>query len=121
MSESLGIWSGPEHARPHSVTCRIGAFCRAGIARRICVKPTDVPVERVALGFGEPLVGQVLADGHPVNPDDLATIASYITHTIRRSGNWVLDLSPPEAAPVTALNLAPGALFLGGRFDPYPG
>jgi len=42
------------------------------------------------------------ADGHPVDPDDLATIAPYITHTIRRFGDWVLDLSPPEAAPVTA-------------------
>src|SRR5271165_4836303 len=61
------------------------------------------------------------ADGHPVDPDDLATIAPYITHTIRRFGDWVLDLSPPEAVPVTALNLAPGALFPGGRFDPYPG
>ena len=61
------------------------------------------------------------ADGHPVDPDDLATIAPNITHTIRRFGDWVLDLSPPEAAPVTALNLAPGALFPGGRFDPYPG
>jgi hypothetical protein len=63
----------------------------------------------------------VAADGHPVDPDDLATIAPYITHTIRRFGDWVLDLSPPEAAPVTALNLAPGVLFPGGRFDPYPG
>jgi hypothetical protein len=53
------------------------------------------------------------ADGHPVDPDDLATIAPCITHTIRRFGDWVLDLSPPEAAPVTALNLAPGALFPG--------
>jgi hypothetical protein len=61
------------------------------------------------------------ADGHPVDPDDLATIAPYIIYTIRRFGDWVLDLSPPEAAPVTALNLAPGALFPGGRFDPYPG
>ena len=61
------------------------------------------------------------ADGHPVDPDDLATIAPYITHTIRRFGDWVLDLSPPEATPVTALNLAPGALFPGGRYDPYPG
>ena len=51
------------------------------------------------------------ADGHPVDPDDLATIAPYITHTIRRFGDWVLDLSLPEAAPVTALNLAPGVLF----------
>lgn len=61
------------------------------------------------------------ADGHPVDPDDLATIVPYITHTIRRFGDWVLDLSPPQALPVTALNLAPGALFPGGRFDPYPG
>jgi TnpA family transposase len=61
------------------------------------------------------------ADGHPVDPDDLATIAPYITHTVRRFGDWVLDLSPPEAAPVTALNLAPGALFPGGRLDRYPG
>ena len=26
------------------------------------------------------------ADGHPVDPDDLATIAPYIIHTIRRFG-----------------------------------
>ena len=60
------------------------------------------------------------ADGHPVDPDDLATIAPYITHTIRRFGDWVLDLSPPVAAPVTALNLAPGALFP-GPITPAPG
>ena len=47
----------------------------------------------------------------PVDPDDLATIAPYITQAIRRFGDWVLDLSLPEAAPVTALNLAPGVLF----------
>ena len=41
------------------------------------------------------------ADGHSIDPDDLATIAPDITHTIRRFGDWVLDLSPPEAAPVT--------------------
>ena len=38
------------------------------------------------------------ADGHSVDLDDLATIAPYITHTIRRFGDWVLDLFPPEAA-----------------------
>ena len=53
------------------------------------------------------------ADGHPVDPDDLATIAPYITHTIRRFGDWILDPFPPEAA---AVSLAPGALFPGGRF-----
>ena len=26
------------------------------------------------------------AEGHPVDPDDLATIAPYIIHTIRRFG-----------------------------------
>jgi TnpA family transposase len=51
------------------------------------------------------------ADGHPVDPDDLATISPHITHTIRRFGDWVLDLSPPEQQPVTRLDLLPGALF----------
>ncbi len=51
------------------------------------------------------------ADGHPVDPDDLATISPYITHTIRRFGDWVLDLSPPAQQPVTRLDLLPGALF----------
>jgi hypothetical protein len=36
------------------------------------------------------------AEGHPVDTDDLATITPYITHTIRRFGDWVLDLSPPK-------------------------
>lgn len=58
------------------------------------------------------------ADGHPVDPDDLATISPYITHTIRRFGDWVLDLSPPERQPVTALDLVPGALFPGGISSP---
>jgi TnpA family transposase len=52
-------------------------------------------------------------DGHPIDTDDLATISPYITHTIRRFGDWVLDLSPPDAAPVTRLDLVPGALFPG--------
>ena len=53
------------------------------------------------------------ADGHPIDTDDLATISPYITHTIRRFGDWVLDLSPPDTAPVTILDLVPGALFPG--------
>ena len=52
-------------------------------------------------------------DGHPIDTDDLATISPYITHTIRRFGDWVLDLSPPDAVPVTTLDLVPGALFPG--------
>jgi Tn3 transposase DDE domain len=52
-------------------------------------------------------------DGHPVDPDDLATVSPYITHTIRRFGDWVLDLSPPDTQPPTRLELAPGALFPG--------
>jgi hypothetical protein len=36
------------------------------------------------------------AEGHPVDPDDLATITPYITRTIRRFGDWVLDLKPPD-------------------------
>jgi hypothetical protein len=39
------------------------------------------------------------AEGHPVNPDDLATITPYITRTIRRFGDWVLDLKPARAGP----------------------
>lgn len=51
------------------------------------------------------------ADGHPVDREDLATIVPYITHTVRRFGDWVLDLTPPETVPVTRLDLVPGALF----------
>jgi len=51
------------------------------------------------------------AQGHPVDPDDLATIAPYITRTIRRFGDWVLNLTPPESVPVTRLDLEPRALF----------
>src|SRR3569833_443729 len=35
------------------------------------------------------------AEGHPVDTDDLATVSPYITHTIRRCGNWTLNLTPP--------------------------
>jgi hypothetical protein len=30
------------------------------------------------------------AEGHPVDTDDLATVSPYITHTVRRFGNWPL-------------------------------
>lgn len=53
----------------------------------------------------------IAAEGHPVDPDDLATISPYITHTIRRFGNWTLNLTPPAAAPTTRLDLEPRVLF----------
>ena len=52
------------------------------------------------------------AEGHLVDPDDLATITPYITRTIRRFGDWVLDLEPPDGSPVTRLDLQPRVLFL---------
>ncbi|WP_260850846.1 transposase [Rhodococcus sp. WB9] len=51
------------------------------------------------------------AEGYPVDTDDLATITPYIQHTIRRMGDLVLNLSPPEQAPVTRLDLEPRVLF----------
>jgi TnpA family transposase len=51
------------------------------------------------------------AEGVEVDIEDLATITPYIRHPIRRFGDWVLNLAPPEAAPVTRLDLAPKALF----------
>ncbi|MEV6426199.1 Tn3 family transposase [Nocardia sp. NPDC051463] len=50
------------------------------------------------------------AQGHPVDPDDLATITPYITRTIRRFGDWVLNLTPPEGEPITRLDLGPRAV-----------
>ena len=42
----------------------------------------------------------IAAEGEPVDPADLATVSPYITHTVRRFGNWTLNLTPPEQAPV---------------------
>ena len=55
------------------------------------------------------------AEGHPVDTDDLATISPYVTRTIRRFGDWVLDLAPPAGAPATRLDLEPRVLFPTGR------
>ncbi|WP_442811470.1 hypothetical protein [Streptosporangium sp. NBC_01756] len=46
----------------------------------------------------------VAADGHPVDLDDLATISPYITHVIRRFGNWILNLALPAAPPDSTLS-----------------
>ncbi|MEO3780440.1 hypothetical protein ABGB16_27225 [Micromonospora sp. B11E3] len=43
------------------------------------------------------LAAPLAAEGHPVDHDDLATITPYITYTIRRLGDLVLDLDPPDA------------------------
>jgi hypothetical protein len=52
------------------------------------------------------------AEGYPLERDDLATITPYIQHTIRRMGDLVLNLAPPEQAPTTRLDLEPRALFV---------
>jgi TnpA family transposase len=53
----------------------------------------------------------IAAEGRPVDPDHLATISPYITHVIRRFGNWILNLSPPTAEPTTRLDLESRVLF----------
>lgn len=60
------------------------------------------------------VTNQLTAGGHPVDTDDLATVTPYIQHTIRRFGDLVLNLTPPETTPVTRLDLQPRALFPGG-------
>ena len=53
----------------------------------------------------------IAAEGERVDPADLATISPYITHTVRRFGNWTLNLTPPDRAPTTRLDLEPRVLF----------
>jgi Tn3 transposase DDE domain len=50
-------------------------------------------------------------EGWPVDIDDLATVSPYITRTIRRFGNWIVDLTPPDHTPATRLDLEPRVLF----------
>ncbi|WP_344190228.1 Tn3 family transposase, partial [Acrocarpospora corrugata] len=57
------------------------------------------------------VANQLAAEGYPVERDDLATITPYIQHTIRRMGDLVLNLAPPEQAPMTRLDLEPRVLF----------
>ncbi|MBD0742531.1 hypothetical protein [Streptomyces sp. CBMA152] len=42
-----------------------------------------------------------------MDPDDLATLSPLITRTIRRFGDWNLDLTPPKYVVATRLDLAP--------------
>jgi Tn3 transposase DDE domain len=45
------------------------------------------------------------AEGHPVHPEDVAALSPYLTHHLRRFGDYVLDLSPPPDPPPTHLDL----------------
>ena len=70
----------------------------------------NAAIYSTALDFTD-AANALAAEGRPVNPDDLATITPYITRTIRRFGDWVLDLRPPDGSPVTRLDLQPRVLF----------
>lgn len=50
-------------------------------------------------------VNQHVAEGHDVDREDLATVSPYQQGKLRRFGDWVLDLSPPEATLPTELHL----------------
>jgi hypothetical protein len=49
--------------------------------------------------------------------DDLATVSSYIAHSIRRFGDWVLGLVPADAQSQTRLVLVPRAVFTNPSAD----
>jgi hypothetical protein len=53
---------------------------------------------------------RTIDEGHPVDFDDLATITPYMTRTIRRFGDWVLNLAPPDVVPVTAWIWSPSTV-----------
>ena len=59
----------------------------------------------------------IAAEGQSVDPDDLATVSPYITHTVRRFGNWALNLTPPDHEPNTRLDLEPRVLFAAAPHD----
>ncbi|MFJ7063576.1 hypothetical protein ACIQVA_39025 [Streptomyces microflavus] len=46
--------------------------------------------------------------------DGLATVSPYITHAIRRFGDFALDLTSPRQEPATRLGLEPEVLVPGG-------
>jgi hypothetical protein len=51
------------------------------------------------------VVNQLVAEGHPVGPEDPATISPYLTEHIRRFGEWVLDTTPPDPVATTRLHV----------------
>ena len=52
------------------------------------------------------VVNHLVAEGGQVDPDDLAPITPYITETVRRFGEWVLDTTPPDPTVTTRLDVA---------------
>jgi hypothetical protein len=76
------------------------------------------------------VINQLIAGGQDVDPEDVATLSPLITHTIRRFGDWHLDLTPPETAgdgrlalPVTGAGQArrPPVAETDYRQQPGPG
>ncbi|MEU7004305.1 Tn3 family transposase [Nonomuraea sp. NPDC046570] len=53
------------------------------------------------------IIEGLLKNASEIQPD---TISPYITHVIRRFGNWILNLNPP-VAPTTRLDLESRVLF----------
>lgn len=53
----------------------------------------------------------IAAEGRLVDTGGLATVSPYVTHAIRRFGNWTLNLTPPDQAPTTRLDLGSRVLF----------
>ncbi len=49
-------------------------------------------------------------EGWSIEADDLATVTPYITSTIRRFGDWVLDLNPPHRGQRRAPRLRCGRI-----------
>lgn len=47
----------------------------------------------------------------PWTPTTWPPVSPLIARTIRRFGDWHLDLTPPKDVIATRLELAPGALF----------
>ncbi len=45
-------------------------------------------------------------EGHPTDPVDLATVTPYITHTVRRFGDWHLEATHPDAVAQRACQAA---------------
>jgi TnpA family transposase len=70
----------------------------------------DCAIYSTALGITD-IANQLAAEGYPVDRDDLATVTPYIQHTIRRMGDLILSLTPPQQAPATRLDLEPRVLF----------
>ncbi|WP_461012839.1 hypothetical protein [Streptosporangium sandarakinum] len=72
--------------------------------------PADCVIYSTACDITD-VADAIAAEGHPVDPDDPATISPHITHTVRRFGNRPLDLTPPAAELTTRPDLECRVLF----------